>query len=206
MRAASSRPWPARMPALLVDQDRVGPAELDHRGRDLIDLRLAVRARVALVRAQPVDRPQLDPVGERDQPGALRCVGQRANLVVRRVRTCATPVAGVAAQNLRASAAFSRIRCDGWCEPRVRRGATPVRTRRSPKPGFRGFGDGANLSATGATGRFAPRGSNPGICGFRLSATGRCELRTRIRGLSLAKYRAGAPPYPFQPRKDPRFQ
>ena len=61
---------------VLVDQDRVGPAELDHRGRDLIDLPLAVRARVALVRAQAVDRPQLDPLGERDQPGALRCVGQ----------------------------------------------------------------------------------------------------------------------------------
>ena len=75
-------------PGVLVDQDRVGPAELDHRGRDLIDLRLAVRARVALVRAQAVDRPQLDPVGERDQPGALRCVGQ--------VRTSW---------------------CDGWCEP-----------------------------------------------------------------------------------------
>ena len=71
--------------ALLVDQHRVGPAELDHRRRDLIDLRVAVRARVALVRAQAVDRPELDPVGERDQPGALRCVGQRANLMVRRV-------------------------------------------------------------------------------------------------------------------------
>ena len=62
--------------ALLVDQHRVGPAEFDHRGRDLIDLRVAVRARVTLVRAQAVDRPELDPVGESDQPGALRCVGQ----------------------------------------------------------------------------------------------------------------------------------
>ncbi len=61
---------------VLVDQDRVGPTELDHAGRDLVDLRLAVRARVALVRAQPLDRPQLDPVRERDQPGALRCIGQ----------------------------------------------------------------------------------------------------------------------------------
>ena len=59
--------------AVLVDQDRVGPAELHHRRRDLIDLRLAVRARVALVRAQAVDRPQLDPLGERDQPGWLGC-------------------------------------------------------------------------------------------------------------------------------------
>jgi hypothetical protein len=53
---------------LLINQDRVGPAELDHRGRDLIHLRLAVRARVALVRTQAVDWPQLDPVGERNQP------------------------------------------------------------------------------------------------------------------------------------------
>jgi hypothetical protein len=36
---------------VLVDQDRVGPAELHHRRRDLIDLCLAVGARVALVRA-----------------------------------------------------------------------------------------------------------------------------------------------------------
>jgi hypothetical protein len=43
----------------------------------LVDLRLAVCARIALIRAQPVDRPELDPVGERDQPSALRCVGQR---------------------------------------------------------------------------------------------------------------------------------
>jgi len=52
--------------ALLVDQDRVGPAELDHRGCDLVHLLVAVRARVALVRTQLVDRPQLDPVDERD--------------------------------------------------------------------------------------------------------------------------------------------
>jgi hypothetical protein len=56
---------------LLVDQHRVGPPELDHRSRDLVDLPFAVGARVALVRAQVLDRPQLDTVGERDQPGAL---------------------------------------------------------------------------------------------------------------------------------------
>jgi hypothetical protein len=44
--------------------------ELDHRSGDLVDLRVRVRARIALVRAQPLDRPELDPVGERDQPGA----------------------------------------------------------------------------------------------------------------------------------------
>jgi hypothetical protein len=60
---------------VLVDQDRVGPTKLDHRRRDLIDLRLAVRARVALVRPQAVDRPELDPVGQRGQSGGLRCVG-----------------------------------------------------------------------------------------------------------------------------------
>jgi hypothetical protein len=59
----------------LVDQDRIGPPELDHRGRDLIHLSVAVRARVALVRSQAVDRPQLDPVGERNQGrcGARLC-------------------------------------------------------------------------------------------------------------------------------------
>ena len=36
---------------LLVHEHRVGPAEFDHRGRDLVDLRLAMGARVALVRA-----------------------------------------------------------------------------------------------------------------------------------------------------------
>jgi hypothetical protein len=56
---------------VLIDQDRIGPPELDHRGRDLIDLRVRVRARVALVRAHPFDRPQLDPLGER-VPRALR--------------------------------------------------------------------------------------------------------------------------------------
>ena len=43
--------------ALLVDQHRVGPPELHHARRDLVDLRVRVRARVALVRAQAVDRP-----------------------------------------------------------------------------------------------------------------------------------------------------
>jgi hypothetical protein len=42
---------------LLVNQDRCRPAELGNRCGDLIDLRLAVRARVALVRAQLLDRP-----------------------------------------------------------------------------------------------------------------------------------------------------
>ena len=62
--------------AVLVDQDRVGPAELDYGRRDLIDLRLAVRARVALVRAQVLDRPELDSFGQRRQRGAVRCFDQ----------------------------------------------------------------------------------------------------------------------------------
>jgi hypothetical protein len=48
-------------------QRRTITAELHHARRDLIDLRLAVRARVALICAQAFDRPELDPVGERDQ-------------------------------------------------------------------------------------------------------------------------------------------
>jgi hypothetical protein len=58
--------------ALLVHEHRVRPAEFDHRSRDLVHLRLAVRPRVPLVRAQALDWPELDPVRERDQAGAVR--------------------------------------------------------------------------------------------------------------------------------------
>ena len=156
---------------------------------------LCVRG-IALVRAQAVDRPELDPVGERDQPGALRCVGQRANLcganLVRRpsqasqLRT--SGILRLSADRVRRGGA--NLECDG-----VRR---QVRTRRSPKARDSAAfgGSGANLSATGATGRFAPLRAQKSrnSAAFRLSsATGRCELRTRIRGLSLAKYRAAPP-------------
>ena len=83
----------------------------------------------------------------------------------------------VAPKNLRISAAF---------RPKVRR-----------------------LSATGATGatpRFAPRRSpkHQGFCGFQAqSATGVCELRTRIFRLSLAQYHRAPPRYQYSPRKDP---
>ena len=63
---------PGDDPALAVDQHRVGPAELDHRGRDLVHLRVAVRARVALVRAQAVDRPAARS-GRRARPAAQWC-------------------------------------------------------------------------------------------------------------------------------------
>ena len=65
------RPVAGEDASVLVDQDRVGPAELDHARRDLVHLRLAVRARIPLVRAQAVDRPELDPLRERDQPRLL---------------------------------------------------------------------------------------------------------------------------------------
>jgi hypothetical protein len=48
----------------LVDQDRVGEAELDHRGRDLRHLVGAMCPRVALVGPEPVDRPELQPLGQ----------------------------------------------------------------------------------------------------------------------------------------------
>ena len=99
--------------ALLVDQHRVGPAELDHGRRDLIDLRLAVRARIPLVRAQAVDRPQLDPVGERDQPGAHRCVGQRANLVVRRGANGCDTCRRRRSSEPQGSCRFQAVECDG---------------------------------------------------------------------------------------------
>ena len=41
---------------------------------------------------------------------------------------------------------------------------------------------------------------------LREGATGGANVRTRNRGLSLAKYRAGRPPYLFRARKDPQFQ
>ena len=65
-------PMTSKDAALLVYQHRVRPPELNHRRRDLIHLRVRMRARVALVRAQPRGRPQLDPVGQRDQPHGLR--------------------------------------------------------------------------------------------------------------------------------------
>ena len=74
-------------------------------------------------------------------PVALGCVGQvRTSWCELGCEPDAMPVAGVAARSLvflRLSAGSSAT---GWCEPRVRRGATPVRTRRSPEPqAFCGF-------------------------------------------------------------------
>jgi hypothetical protein len=53
----------------LVDQGRVGEAELDHRGGELRHLILAVGARVTLVGVQPLHWPQLDALRQRGQPG-----------------------------------------------------------------------------------------------------------------------------------------
>lgn len=47
-----------------VDQDRIGPAELDDRGGDLRDLVVRVRSGVARIGDQPVERPMLDRVGQ----------------------------------------------------------------------------------------------------------------------------------------------
>ena len=56
-------PMPGENAVSLVDQDRVGEAELDHRGRDLRHLVGAVRPGIALVAPQTVDRPELQPPG-----------------------------------------------------------------------------------------------------------------------------------------------
>jgi hypothetical protein len=53
----------------LVDQDRVGLSKLDHRRRNPHDLIVAMGARVTVIGAQPLDRPKLDAIGERDQAG-----------------------------------------------------------------------------------------------------------------------------------------
>jgi len=117
----------------------------------------------------------------------------------------ATAVAGVAVGNLRNSAAYSRFDCDGavrtsgatGCDGRF----APVAAR-NPRDSAAYGGLDANLSATGATGRFAPCEAQKArnSAGFRPpAATGRCELRTRNFGLSLAKYRAAPPRTRFGP-------
>lgn len=73
------------------------------------------RARDRLVRAQAVDRPELDPVGERDQPGAQRGVGQLRNLM-----------------------------CDGWCELRTWNRGLSLAKYRAAAPGTR-LGPGRTL-------------------------------------------------------------
>jgi hypothetical protein len=80
---AADRPTSARAPrgedtGVLVDQDRVGPAELDHRNRDPIHLRVRLRT-------QAVDRPQLDAIGARDQSGALLSVSHGVAFVAAHV-------------------------------------------------------------------------------------------------------------------------
>jgi hypothetical protein len=39
-----------------------------------MDLRFGVRARIALIRPQPIDRPELDALGEQGQSGGLGAV------------------------------------------------------------------------------------------------------------------------------------
>ena len=54
--------------------------------------------------------------------------------------------------------------------------------------------------------KFAPSGALKAeeFCGVQaVGCDGWCELRTRNHGLSLAKYRARAPPYQYSRRKDP---
>jgi hypothetical protein len=87
---------PGEDAALLVNQDRRGEPELDHTRRDLVHLRVRVRARVALVWAQALDRPQLDPVGERDQAGGLRRRRHRPLQSRHSHLTIATPAASIA--------------------------------------------------------------------------------------------------------------
>jgi hypothetical protein len=50
--------------ALPIDQDRIGPAELDNRGRDLRNLVVVVCTGVARIGDQPVEGPVHDRVGQ----------------------------------------------------------------------------------------------------------------------------------------------
>jgi hypothetical protein len=86
----------------------------------------------------------------------------------------------------------------GWCELGCDGVRRQVRTRRSRKSqGFRGFRRiGCEPQCDGCDGqvRTLQGPKLPEFCGFQaLSATGGCELRTRIPGLSLANYRAAPP-------------
>jgi hypothetical protein len=108
---------------------------------NLVDLRIAVRARVALVRAEAVNRPKLDPIGERNQAGGRGCVGQLRTSCKLECEPRATPVAGVEPRILGRLRLTARCRCDG---------AVPT------------------TGATGCDARFAPvAAANPGI--LRLS-------------------------------------
>ena len=93
----------------------------------------------------------------------------------------------------------------------MRRGATPG--SHSSQPETQGIlrllgGSSASPSAAGATGRFASFRAQKSrkSAGFRLSVGRvRAKLRTRIHGLSLAKYRAAPPRTRFAPGRT-RFQ
>ena len=94
----------------------------------------------------------------------------------------------------RNSTAHSLSRCDGQ-----------VRTRRNPRDSAAFGAWGTNLSATGATARFAPRRARKPseIRGFPAAeCDGGCELRTQNHGQSLAMFRA-APPVPVLGQEGP---
>jgi hypothetical protein len=63
--------------ALGVDQDWVGPAELDDRGRDLLYLIVVVRPGIARIGLDPVDRPVFDRVRQSGRH-VVRVWGNRA--------------------------------------------------------------------------------------------------------------------------------
>jgi hypothetical protein len=114
------------------------------------------------------------------------------------------------AQKACVSEAYSRPTAASRCEPSVRRGARPGSHPSHPRsPKFSGFqGLACEPECDRRDGRVRPlQGSEAqDFCSFQaLSAANKCELRTRIRALPLAKYRA-APPVPVSAQEGPVSQ
>jgi hypothetical protein len=134
---------------------------------------------------------------------SVKCEPRGANL-----GTCATPGAGVAAQNLRDSVAFGRAKCDGAVRTSSATGATPGSHPSQPKtqgiPPFSADSD-ANLMR-----RVQRSGSHPvafkTISVLRLSGR---QVRRMVRSANPASRPVAseisrcAPPYQYSPRKDP---
>jgi hypothetical protein len=176
---------------------------------NLVDLRIAVRARVALVRAEAVNRPKLDPIGERNQAGGRGCVGQLRTSCKLGGEPGATPVAGVAAGKSQEDCGLqpspgATVRCEPGatgCDARF----APVAVQKSSNSAD--FGPSrAALSATAATGRFAPLRCSKlqDFCGFQaLGCDGQVRTANPDSRPVASEISPGAPPYQYSQRKDP---
>ena len=109
------RPWPAMTVPSPDDQDRIGPAELDDAGGDLRHLLVGVRARIARVGAQAVERPVLDRVGQPGRHGSVLTGLVGGGNRARRLPRGVTTRHGVKSQPLRACGAHKgQCRGGNW--------------------------------------------------------------------------------------------